>query len=204
MTPAGPRMTPAGSPSGQYPVNLMVEGRRCLVVGGGEVARRKVEGLLAAGAVVTVVAPEVDERIRRLPGVSVEEREYRQGDVAGYRLVIAATDAPGVNGAVFADGEAAGIWVNGADDPEHCSFTLPAVVRRGPSPSPSPPGGAAPPSPAGCASAWRPRSARSSRSSSTCCPPSATSSRPRAAPPRARVGSWPSTPACSASSKPVT
>ncbi len=125
-------MTAPGSPAGQYPVNLMVEGRPCLVVGGGEVALRKVEGLVAAGAVVTVVAPDVDERIRRLPGVAVEEREYRQGDVAGYRLVIAATDAPGVNGAVFADGEAAGVWVNGADDPEHCSFTLPAVVRRGP------------------------------------------------------------------------
>jgi precorrin-2 dehydrogenase/sirohydrochlorin ferrochelatase len=115
----------------QYPVNLMVDGRPCLVVGGGEVALRKVEGLIAAGALVTVVAPAVDERIRRQPGVTVVEREYRSGDVAGYRLVIAATDAPGVNGAVFADGEASGVWVNGADDPAHCSFTLPAVVRRG-------------------------------------------------------------------------
>ena len=55
-----------------------------------------------------------------------------RGDVAGYRLVVAATDDPAVNRAVFDDGEAAGVWVNSADDPASCSFTLPAVVRRGP------------------------------------------------------------------------
>jgi siroheme synthase-like protein len=52
--------------------------------------------------------------------------------VAGYRLAVAATDVAGTNAAVYEDGESAGVWVNGADDPEHCSFTLPAVVRRGP------------------------------------------------------------------------
>lgn len=121
-----------GTGTGRYPVNLVLEGRRCLVVGGGAVALRKVEGLLACGAIVTVVAPEIDPRLRQLPGVTVEDREYRPGEVAGYRLAIAATDSTEVNGAVFHDGEAAGVWVNGADDPAHCSFTLPAVVRRGP------------------------------------------------------------------------
>ncbi len=115
----------------QYPVNLVLEGRRCLVVGGGSVALRKVEGLLACGATVTVVAPSVDERLRLLPGVVVEERAYRPGEVAGYRLAIAATDSPEVNSAVFDDGEAAGVWVNGADDPANCSFTLPSVLHRG-------------------------------------------------------------------------
>lgn len=115
----------------QYPVNLVLDGRKCLVVGGGAIALRKVEGLLACGAAVTVVAPSVDDRLRHLPGVAVEERPYRAGEVAHYRLAIAATDSAEVNGAVFADGEAAGVWVNGADDPAHCSFTLPAVVRRG-------------------------------------------------------------------------
>jgi precorrin-2 dehydrogenase/sirohydrochlorin ferrochelatase len=114
-----------------YPVNLLVEGRPCLVVGGGDVAARKVEGLLACGAEVHVVAEEVGETIRALP-VTWEERSYARGEVAGYRLAIAATDAPGTNAAVYEDGESAGVWVNGADDPEHCSFTLPAVVRRGP------------------------------------------------------------------------
>jgi precorrin-2 dehydrogenase/sirohydrochlorin ferrochelatase len=117
--------------TGQYPVNLVLEGRKCLVVGGGAIALRKVEGLLACGASVTVVAPSVDERLRQLPGVTVEERRYRAGEVAGYRLAIAATDSSAVNGAVFEDGENAGVWVNGADDPAHCSFTLPSVLRRG-------------------------------------------------------------------------
>jgi precorrin-2 dehydrogenase/sirohydrochlorin ferrochelatase len=114
-----------------YPVNLVVEGRACLVVGGGEIAARKVAGLVACGARVHVVAPRVGEAVRAQPGVSWEERPYRRGDLDGYRLVIAATDDPEVNGAVYADAEAAGIWVNGADDPEHCSFTLPSVIRRG-------------------------------------------------------------------------
>jgi len=127
-------MTRTGTVPGpyQYPVNLVLEGRRCLVVGGGAIALRKVEGLLACGAEVTVVAPSVDDRLRALPGVTVEERTYRQGEVAGYRLAIAATDSPAANAAVFDDGEAAGVWVNGADDPANCSFTLPSVLRRGP------------------------------------------------------------------------
>jgi precorrin-2 dehydrogenase/sirohydrochlorin ferrochelatase len=115
-----------------YPVNLLVAGRRCLVVGGGPVAARKAEGLLACGAVVHVVATEVGPDVRALPGVSWEERPYQPGDLAGYRLVVTATGAPEIDAAVFADGEAAGTWVNSADDPANCSFTLPAVVRRGP------------------------------------------------------------------------
>ena len=114
-----------------YPVNLVVRGRRCLVVGGGRVARDKVAGLLDAGAVVHVVAPRVHDDIKALPGVTFAERPYAAGDVAGFRLAIAATDDPSTNEAVFAEGEAAGVWVNAADDPQHCSFTLPARVRRG-------------------------------------------------------------------------
>lgn len=119
---------PAEPPA--YPVNLVVEGRRCLVVGGGRIAARKVQGLLACGAEVHVVAPRIDAAVRALP-VSCEERPYRRGEVAGYRLVIAATDDHDVNAAVYEDGEAAGVWVNAADDPRSCSFTLPSVVRRG-------------------------------------------------------------------------
>ena len=114
-----------------YPVNLIVEDRPCLVVGGGSVAARKVEGLLACGAVVHVVAPEVDDEIRGWPEVTLDERPYRSGDVSGRRLVIAATSSSAVNRAVFLDCEREGIWVCGADDPENCSFTLPSVVRRG-------------------------------------------------------------------------
>jgi siroheme synthase-like protein len=118
-------------PDAQYPVNLVVAGRTCVVVGGGAVAARKVEGLLAAGAEVVVIAPEIDERIRAQP-VQLIERPYQEGDLAGAWLAIVATDDPKTNRVVHDDGDAARVWINAADDPEACSFTLPAVVRRGP------------------------------------------------------------------------
>ncbi|MEQ1786710.1 MAG: bifunctional precorrin-2 dehydrogenase/sirohydrochlorin ferrochelatase [Acidimicrobiales bacterium] len=113
-----------------YPVNLLVAGRRVLVVGGGAVAAEKARGLLAAGAIVHVVATEVRAPVRALE-VTWEERPYARGDVRGYRLVVACTDDPAANQAVFDDGEAADIWVNAADDPARCSYTLPARLDRG-------------------------------------------------------------------------
>lgn len=126
-----------------YPVGLVVRGRRCLVVGGGRVAARKVRSLLECGAAVTMVAPEAHEALGLLsaagaiaaidgPPLDVQLRPYAPGEAAGYRLVITATGDPDVDGAVHADAEAAGVWVNSADDPEHCSFVLPAVWRDGP------------------------------------------------------------------------
>jgi len=115
----------------QYPVNLNIAGRRVLVVGAGRVAARKIESLLACGAQVEVVAPEISDSVRAL-GVPCEERAYVEGDARHYRLVVTATGDAAVDGAVFTDADGAGIWVNSADDPEHCTFTLPAVVRRGP------------------------------------------------------------------------
>ena len=115
-----------------YPVNLRVDGVACLVVGGGPVAARKAAGLRACGASVRVVAPEVGDEVRRLPGVEWDERPYRPGEAAGYRLVMTATDDPTVTAAVAADADAAGVWVNAADDPANCTFTLPSVARRGP------------------------------------------------------------------------
>jgi precorrin-2 dehydrogenase/sirohydrochlorin ferrochelatase len=99
-------------------------------VGGGRVAAQKVRGLVAAGAVVTVVAPEVDAAVEE-QAVTVERRPYRRGEAGGYRLVTAATGDPAVNQQVYDDGEAAGVFVNSADDPERCSVTLPARVQRG-------------------------------------------------------------------------
>jgi uroporphyrin-III C-methyltransferase/precorrin-2 dehydrogenase/sirohydrochlorin ferrochelatase len=99
------------------------------------VALRKVLGLLEDGAHVTVVAPEVVadlEEQAHAERLTLERREYRPGEAAGYALVLAATDRREVNRRVFTDAEAAGIWVNVADDPELCSFYLPARVRRGP------------------------------------------------------------------------
>ena len=113
-----------------YPVNLIVADRPVLVVGAGRVAAQKVRGLVAAGAVVTVVAPDVDDAVRS-QAVTVAQRPYRRGEVADYRLGVAATGDPEVNQQVFDDGEAAGVWVNSADDPERCSVTLPARLDRG-------------------------------------------------------------------------
>lgn len=114
-----------------YPVNLLLAGRRVLIVGGGQVAASKAQGLLAADAVVHVVALEVVPEVRAMPLIW-EERPYERGEVAGYRYVVACTDDAAVNQAVFDDGEAAGIFVNAADDPERCSVTLPARFDRGP------------------------------------------------------------------------
>jgi siroheme synthase-like protein len=115
-----------------YPVHLRLAGRACLVVGGGPVAARKARGLVECGATVTVVAPEVVDELSALDGVTCERRPYRDGEVSAYRLVVAATGDPDVDGRVFRDGEEHGVWVNAADDPDHCSVVLPAVSRRGP------------------------------------------------------------------------
>jgi siroheme synthase-like protein len=125
-----------------YPVGLVVKGRRCLVVGGGRVAARKIAGLLACGAAVTVVAPEVHVAIAELSDsgviaaidespLEVHIRPYASGEAADYVLVISATGDPAVDETVRRDAQSAGVWVNVADDPSRCSFVLPAVARDG-------------------------------------------------------------------------
>ncbi len=116
-----------------YPVMLQVSGTACLVVGGGGVALRKVQGLVAEGADVTVVAPAVVPPLDELAGrgeIRLERRSYRAGEAAAFGLVIAATDDRAVNRTVSDDARAAGIWINAADDPELCTFHLPGRVRR--------------------------------------------------------------------------
>jgi precorrin-2 dehydrogenase/sirohydrochlorin ferrochelatase len=118
-----------------YPVNLVVGGRRCLVVGAGAVAAQKARGLLGCGASVHVVAPDAGPEIRRLAAegrLTWEARPYRRGDLDGCWLAVTATGEAAVNQAVADDGEAARVWVNAADDPARCSFTLPARLRQGP------------------------------------------------------------------------
>ena len=119
---------------GGYPVNLLVDGRRCVVVGAGRIAARKVAALLDAGATVHVVAPEVGDEIaawRDEGRVSVSERAFVPDDLDGAWLATAATSAAAVNQAVYEAAEARRVWVNAADDPDHCSFTLMSVVRQG-------------------------------------------------------------------------
>ena len=114
-----------------YPVQLLLSDVPVLVVGAGSVAARKAAGLIAAGAAVTIVAPEVSAEAQEL-GARVERRAYEAGEAANYRLVVTATSDPAVNAAVAADATAAGVFVNSADDPANCTFTLPAIARRGP------------------------------------------------------------------------
>ena len=115
-----------------YPVGLVVDGRRCLVVGGGRIATRKVTSLRACGAEVHVVARSVGDELKSMPGVTFDERDYEASDLEGVWLVVTATGDPQVDGAVYADAEAKRVWANSADDPDHCSFTLPATLRHGP------------------------------------------------------------------------
>ena len=117
-----------------YPVTLSLRGRPVLVVGGGEVALRKVEGLLAEGARVTLIAPELVPDLEALAErgeIALARRRHRAGDVAGFALVFAATDDVAVNACVSGEAQEAGVWVNVADDPGLCTFHLPARVQRG-------------------------------------------------------------------------
>ncbi|MDP9334837.1 MAG: bifunctional precorrin-2 dehydrogenase/sirohydrochlorin ferrochelatase [Actinomycetota bacterium] len=117
-----------------YPVNLLVRGRRVVVVGGGRIAARKIEPLLEAGAQLEVVSPEVGTEVRAWADAGrlvLHERGFRAGDLEGAWLALTATDDPVVNTAVHAAGEAGRVWVNSADDPANCSFTLMSVIRRG-------------------------------------------------------------------------
>ncbi|MDH4144118.1 MAG: bifunctional precorrin-2 dehydrogenase/sirohydrochlorin ferrochelatase [Acidimicrobiia bacterium] len=129
--PANPLARPPARPAASYPVNLDLAGAPVLVVGGGPVAARKVDGLLASGAEVTVVAPACIDALVDRPAVRCVLRPYRSGDVAGHRLVIAATGIDAVDRRVHADATATGVLVNVADRPELCGFTLPSVLRRG-------------------------------------------------------------------------
>jgi precorrin-2 dehydrogenase/sirohydrochlorin ferrochelatase len=118
-----------------YPVTLDIFGRPCLVVGGGSIAERKVTGLLEAGARVTVVSPALSRGLLALAGdgrFRWQPREFMAGDTAGFVLVLVATDDGAVNRAVAVEARQRGALVNCADEPAHCDFILPALLRRGP------------------------------------------------------------------------
>jgi precorrin-2 dehydrogenase / sirohydrochlorin ferrochelatase len=117
-----------------YPIFLNLSGRRCVVVGGGPVAERKIEGLLEAGASVTVVSPALTTKLKTLvkeKKVRHFMRDYRKGDLSGYRLALVATDDGQVNRAVYEEAQELDVFINSADDPAHCDFILPSVLRRG-------------------------------------------------------------------------
>jgi len=110
-------------------------GRQCVVVGGGKVAAAKVKGLLACGARVTVVSPEAGSLVRTQASKGAlvwRKKSFSPGDLKGAFLAIAATDSPATNAAVFRSCKTRKVLCNSVDDPAHCDFFYPAVVRRGP------------------------------------------------------------------------
>jgi siroheme synthase-like protein len=117
-----------------FPANFIVAGRRCVLVGAGRIAARKLAALLSADAEVVVVAPEAVAEIRELAEagrVEWRSRAFAPTDLDDAWLAITATADPAVDGEVFRAGEERRVWVNSADDPARCSFTLMSVVRRG-------------------------------------------------------------------------
>ena len=120
--------------SSYYPIFLQLKARRCLVVGGGTVAERKVRGLLETGSDVVVVSPSLNEALHIWASdgaIRYLRRSFRDEDVEGCALVIGATDRVEVNMHVAAAARRRGIWVNIVDTPAACDFIAPAVVRRG-------------------------------------------------------------------------
>ena len=118
-----------------YIACLRLDGRRCLVVGGGDVGLEKVEGLLTCGAAVMLVAPAAHEQLAQLAdegSIVWERRRYEPADLDGSFLVIAATSDSEVNIGVHEDAEARAMLVNVVDVPPLCNFILPAIVRSGP------------------------------------------------------------------------
>jgi len=116
-----------------YPINLDIQNRDCLVVGGGGVATRKVTNLLKCGARVTVVSPAISEGLHDLAetkALTLILRGYQSDDLAGKFLVIGATDDEALNRQISSDAERRGILCNIADRPEVCNFILPSIVQR--------------------------------------------------------------------------
>ncbi len=118
----------------QYPVFLDLRRRPAIVIGGGEVAERKVRSLAASGAKVRVISPEVTPGLKAMARegkIRLAQRLYRIGDLMGYPLVFAATDDSKVNLMVHDEVQIRNGWVNVGDDPDLCTFFAPAVVSRG-------------------------------------------------------------------------
>lgn len=117
-----------------YPVFLKLKNTRCLVIGGGKVAERKVNRLLAGEALVSVVAPTLTEQLKLLvkkDKIKHENREYKPGDLENYFLAIAATDSGTVNNMIYKEAKDKNILINSVDDPESSNFLVPAIVERG-------------------------------------------------------------------------
>jgi precorrin-2 dehydrogenase/sirohydrochlorin ferrochelatase len=119
---------------GYLPIFIDVSGRRCVVIGGGEIAERKTRSLIEAGAAVTVVSPALTAGLAALANrdtIQYLARTYQAGDLEGAFLAFAATGEIATESAVAAEASARGVLINVADVPDLCSFIAPAVIQRG-------------------------------------------------------------------------
>jgi precorrin-2 dehydrogenase/sirohydrochlorin ferrochelatase len=118
-----------------YPVFLNLTGRRCVIIGGGQIAEGKISKLLDSGAKIIVISPDATQGIRGFAEqgqIEFQLRKYQEGDLQGAFLVIAATNDRVVNQEIFEEAEKQGILLNAVDDMPRCSFIAPSIVEKGP------------------------------------------------------------------------
>ena len=118
-----------------YPVFLNLKGRRCIVIGGGQIAEGKILKLIDSGANIIVISPDATPAIRHAADtgdIELNGRKYEPGDLKGAFLVIAATNDRLVNQDIFEEAESLGVLLNAVDDPARCSFIAPSILERGP------------------------------------------------------------------------
>lgn len=118
-----------------YPVFLNLTGRRCVIIGGGQIAEGKISKLLDSGAKIIVISPDATQGIRGFTErgqIKLDLRKYQEGDLQGAFLVIAATNDQAVNQEIFEEAEKQGILLNAVDDMTRCSFIAPSIVEKGP------------------------------------------------------------------------
>lgn len=117
-----------------FPIFLKLTRRPCVVIGAGHLAESKIESLRAADAAITVIAAQASDRVAEQAAtgeLTLHQRPYQTGDLNGAFLVVAATNDPAVNRAVFSEATEKGVLCNAVDDPPFCDFYFPSVVRRG-------------------------------------------------------------------------
>lgn len=117
-----------------FPLFVNLAGKKCVVIGAGKIAIGKIDGLLMAGAAVTIVSPRATsfvQRLARTGAVAWRRRRFWAADLDNAFLAVAATNSARINAAVFRAGQLRGVLCNVVDDPRHCDFIYPAVVRRG-------------------------------------------------------------------------
>lgn len=120
--------------TGYYPAFINVKGRKCIVVGGGEVALRKVRMLLEQGGSVKVISPALCPELKDLAGnreIDLLQKDYQVGDLQDAFLAFAATDDPDINREMVLEASEKGVLINVADQPQECNFIVPSYFRRG-------------------------------------------------------------------------